>query len=645
MSIPYQFINRSFMKQLLLIALLLLTVTSHANDLMNTTIDASSEAALKVSLEKFKSLPKDKGELLSNAMTGLIMSNAFPKVFEGAFSNNPETSNPEKMIRDLLHNKTPNQIIEEFNKLDKKPDVEGFTSSMIELSKQKEIKTKYPEIISFNKPFIASELKITVNEILIDNLRPEGDLPSSQKYLLVRIKIENISEGVIYKLLTPWKNSYISDNFDNSFEPNYNDYRFMNQDNVIYSDDIMPKQTLDDTIIFPSPLKNASSFKLILEPKIYRKKDNKIITTSDNSKFKLIFDREDIVATAKHSKSFKPKLSRDDGKKIVINGSTEETYYESIQKIRHLDDLTTEFQSAYSFLKDDKKKFYKEINGSTIGQIIEKAKRIKNEQKGYTKKVKLYDVTAKKYTTYLKENVPGVKFKLKNLGNRTLSNVEVTFYFKNKEGNIIFEEDYNPVYVGSYSSSSNKPLKPGYIWSQERDTFYKAEEVPDEWKVGSFDAQVTKVEFLNKNLDKKIEIKQPSPNNISKKRVKKDSHAKVKKAPIKKSKELNTRKLQKVQTTQKNKQKALLSWGSKIQHHVKRRWHPPPGNRGKQAKVKLTIASTGFISGGVHIKSCNGNADFCASVKEAFERSEPLPRPPRDLNLTKAERTIMFKLD
>ncbi|KAG1658138.1 Tol-Pal system protein TolB [Nymphon striatum] len=85
---------------------------------------------------------------------------------------------------------------------------------------------------------------------------------------------------------------------------------------------------------------------------------------------------------------------------------------------------------------------------------------------------------------------------------------------------------------------------------------------------------------------------------------------------------------------EKAKHGALVSWGGRITQHVRRRWHPPPGSKGDLAVVRITISNSGFISSGIQMSSCSGTPEFCASVKEAFERSEPLPRPPSKFNLT-----------
>lgn len=110
--------------------------------------------------------------------------------------------------------------------------------------------------------------------------------------------------------------------------------------------------------------------------------------------------------------------------------------------------------------------------------------------------VELYDVSAKYMNAALDGRVPGVLFKIRNNGDRSLDRVEVTIYFKDAAGRVIAEEDYHPVLVSEYSfSGNNKPLKPGYIWQMEKGKFYSAKKVPDEWEEGSIDAAITEVRF------------------------------------------------------------------------------------------------------------------------------------------------------
>lgn len=112
--------------------------------------------------------------------------------------------------------------------------------------------------------------------------------------------------------------------------------------------------------------------------------------------------------------------------------------------------------------------------------------------------MELYDVTAKNMDSLLDGKVPGVLFKIRNKGDKSLNRVEVTVYFKDASGNIIAEEDFLPVLVSKYSfSGDNKPLKAGYVWQMESGKFYSAKSVPSEWQEGSINAAITDIEFAD----------------------------------------------------------------------------------------------------------------------------------------------------
>lgn len=110
--------------------------------------------------------------------------------------------------------------------------------------------------------------------------------------------------------------------------------------------------------------------------------------------------------------------------------------------------------------------------------------------------MELYDITARYMDSFLDGRIPGVLFKIRNQGDKTLRQVEVTVYFKDANGSIIAEEDFLPVLVSEYSfSRDNKPLKPGYVWQMESGKFYSAKSVPSEWQEGNVEAVITDIEF------------------------------------------------------------------------------------------------------------------------------------------------------
>ena len=130
-----------------------------------------------------------------------------------------------------------------------------------------------------------------------------------------------------------------------------------------------------------------------------------------------------------------------------------------------------------------------------IGEVKTEIKQLE-EKRSYIENVVLYDLQSRYYETYLEKKVPGVEFKIKNKGDRTLKEVEVTVYFKDASGTIIAEKSYHPVLVTKYSfSDDKKPLKPNYIWQMESGKFYKADSVPSEWKEGAVSAKITNIEF------------------------------------------------------------------------------------------------------------------------------------------------------
>lgn len=121
------------------------------------------------------------------------------------------------------------------------------------------------------------------------------------------------------------------------------------------------------------------------------------------------------------------------------------------------------------------------------------------EERTYiSQNLSLYDVKSQYYDSMLDGRVPGVDFKIKNNGNRTLNKITVRVVFYDANNKPIAEESYFPVIVSSYGygyGNSNTPLRPNYIWQQERGQFYTAKNVPTEWKTGSASATITEVEF------------------------------------------------------------------------------------------------------------------------------------------------------
>jgi hypothetical protein len=107
--------------------------------------------------------------------------------------------------------------------------------------------------------------------------------------------------------------------------------------------------------------------------------------------------------------------------------------------------------------------------------------------------LELYETSARYQKLAYDEILPGIRFKLKNTGPRTLEEVEVSVFFKDAAGNVISEKKFYPV-----RPSENEPLKPGFIWQMEPNYFYSAKNVPSEWKQELTEFRITDIRFSDK---------------------------------------------------------------------------------------------------------------------------------------------------
>lgn len=136
-----------------------------------------------------------------------------------------------------------------------------------------------------------------------------------------------------------------------------------------------------------------------------------------------------------------------------------------------------------------------DVNGALAADAANaEASTIEQEKRDYiAKNLEVYELDAKYMNSLLDGRIPGVTFKVKNKGQRTLSSVEVTVEFLDASGKAISEEVYHPVLASSYNS--DPPLRPGHIWQNERGHFLSAKSVPSEWQSGKAMAHVSDIEF------------------------------------------------------------------------------------------------------------------------------------------------------
>lgn len=116
------------------------------------------------------------------------------------------------------------------------------------------------------------------------------------------------------------------------------------------------------------------------------------------------------------------------------------------------------------------------------------------EKMNYIGNIEIKDFIAKRINTYSKNNIPAIRISLKNNGNRSLDEVKIVVYFKDKYDKIIFEENYHPIFVSKYLTN-NKPLKAGYIQEMNNNNYYTLESELSDWDEGNAVAKIVDIEF------------------------------------------------------------------------------------------------------------------------------------------------------
>ena len=137
---------------------------------------------------------------------------------------------------------------------------------------------------------------------------------------------------------------------------------------------------------------------------------------------------------------------------------------------------------------------YRELYSLAPSEDVKKVISDLTEKIAYFPKVKVYDTIAKYYNSGWSGIKPYIDFKVKNNGDKELSEVEITVYFKDKNGNVIHEEKYTPINNGGFFSDSGT-LKSGRIWQQDEYSYYSSDSLPSEWQEESADFVVTNIEF------------------------------------------------------------------------------------------------------------------------------------------------------
>lgn len=194
-------------------------------------------------------------------------------------------------------------------------------------------------------------------------------------------------------------------------------------------------------------------------------------------------------------------VKEEGGWKIFFDWETKKKVNEALSQAKKLE------EDGKLYAARDKYEEALKLNNNIVeasAKVDELNKKIRlfEEKQAYINKVKILDLkVAKGYPKYLEgleeyldssDYYWGVFGKIKNTGNKTLKEVELTIYFLDKNGQRIYEDKYYPVLTSSlnFTGDGDKPLKPNYIV----DFGYKTDDVPSEW-AKKIEAKITNIEF------------------------------------------------------------------------------------------------------------------------------------------------------
>jgi len=152
-----------------------------------------------------------------------------------------------------------------------------------------------------------------------------------------------------------------------------------------------------------------------------------------------------------------------------------------------------QFKKELEEVEKELEELVKELGGDRAKLVDFEVHEEDQLKQAYVQNIEIFEFDAKFINTILDNKVPGVRFALRNNGNRSLDKVNVTVYFHDKNNQPIYEKTFHPISVGLFSSNDS-PLKPNYIWRNKASNYYTIEQLGPEWS-GEAKAVISDIEF------------------------------------------------------------------------------------------------------------------------------------------------------
>jgi hypothetical protein len=282
------------------IAFTLFLTDCHADETgMDHKIDGSSAITAKQSIDNIRAelSPTDlqkfnqSYEVVLNRFASSFMLGKLANVFS---PDKGDKIDPTTSLLSLMNGKTPNDIIQ----MAASPN---SGSEPVANAKTDEASLiDQPLTAQLNVPFNIDGIEILIAGIHIGKIQKDGEefnfgsVPD-EPLLLATVTLKNTTEGTIIQLQNAWGGGTIIDNFDNVYSaPSVFQYSRPSIKGAVSSQALKPGESVNDLMIFDTPLENAQKFTLACDPNFYRLAAESSLNAISQKTFKLDFARSDI---------------------------------------------------------------------------------------------------------------------------------------------------------------------------------------------------------------------------------------------------------------------------------------------------------------------------------------------------------------
>lgn len=188
-------------------------------------------------------------------------------------------------------------------------------------------------------------------------------------------------------------------------------------------------------------------------------------------------------------KAERERQAQEAKKAVEVQAKIDSLQHEA-QEMYSEDNLQEAFSLYRQMLELD---FYNTAAEKGLNEVNRRSAVIK-----YRRKIRLYDLQFGLYDTQQDGKIPGLSFKLRNDGDKTLTEVKVRASFLNRNGEVIARETLTPIRAGSTSANqSGTALKPDEEWAMEPGLFFHTRTVPPDWDASKLEAEISDLKFAD----------------------------------------------------------------------------------------------------------------------------------------------------